>query len=318
MHRWLAVLLMTGCTTVYAQGYPTKPIKLIVPFPPGGPTDIVARPLALQLTESLKQPVIIENRAGAGGGIGAEAVVKSPADGYTLLVGTTGTQAINATLYKKLAYDPIKDFTPIAHVASAAIALVAHPSQAISSVADLIAAAKKVPGNFTFGSAGNGTPGHLTGEMFRSAAGIDIKHIPYRGSAPALTDLLGGQLALMFDPLQSVYSSIQAGKVKVLAISSAGRSSVLPAVPTFAEAGLANFEATAWWGVFGPANLPSTIADRLNSEIETIVQSAAFRDRLVPLGVQPAGGTRAALAQFQRNELQKWGKSVRDSGATVD
>ena len=318
MSRWLAMILVGSATGVFAQAYPTKPVRLIVPFPPGGPTDIVARPLALQLTEALKQPVVVENRGGAGGGIGADAVAKAAPDGYTLLMGTVGTQAINAALYKRLAYDPVADFTPIALIAAAPVALVAHPAQPFGTVADLIAAAKKAPGTITFGSAGNGTPGHLTGEMFRAQAGIEIRHVPYRGSAPALIDLVGGQLALLFDPLQSVLANIQAGKIKVLAVSSTARSPALPTVPTFAEAGLTAFEATAWWAVFGPANMPPPIADRLNAAIEQIVRSAEFRDRLVPLGVQPGGGTRAALSQFQRNELAKWGKLVRDSGATVD
>jgi tripartite-type tricarboxylate transporter receptor subunit TctC len=196
--------------------------------------------------------------------------------------------------------------------------LVANLSQPIHSIADLVAVAKKAPGSLSFGTAGNGTPAHLTGEMFRTASQIDIRHIPYRGSAPALTDLLGGQLALMFDPLQSVFASIQGGKIKALAIASATRSALLPNVPTFMESGVPNFEATAWWAVFAPANLPTPIADRLNAEIEKIIQSPEFRNRLTPLGVQTLGGRREVLAQFQTREIAKWGKSVRDSGATID
>ncbi|HVF63358.1 MAG TPA: tripartite tricarboxylate transporter substrate binding protein [Casimicrobiaceae bacterium] len=301
-----------------AQDYPNRPIRLVVPFPAGGPTDIVARPLAQYLGDALKQQVIVDNRGGAGGSIGAEAVAKSAADGYTLLMATVGTHAINATLYKKLAYDPQKDFTPIALVAAAPVALVAHPSAKVDSVAQLITRAKAEPGSISFGTAGNGTPGHLTGEMFKTASGADLKHVPYKGSAPALTDLVGGQIPLMFDPLQTALPHVQAGKLKLLAISSATRSPVAPDVPTFAEAGLKDFEATAWWGVFAPANLPAAIATQLNAEIDRVTRSDAFREKLVPRGVQVIGGSRESFAKFQQGELAKWGKAVRDSGASVD
>lgn len=314
------MLLMLALVPVsaMAQIYPTKPIRLVVPFPAGGPTDMVARPLAQYLSERLKQQVVVDNRGGAGGGIGAEVVARSPADGYTLLMATVGTHAINPSLYKSLAYDPVKDFTPIALVAAAPVALVVHPSVNVGSVAEFIARAKAQPGSINFGTAGNGTPGHLTGEMFRAAAGVDVKHVPYKGSAPAISDLIGGQIQAMFDPLQSVLPQVQAGKIKLLAISSSARSQAAPSVPTFAEAGLKDFEATAWWGVFAPANLPTDIATRLNAEIDAITRSDAFRQHLVPLGVQVIGGTREDFARFQQRELQKWGKAVRDSGASVD
>lgn len=303
---------------VLAQSYPTKPVRLVVPFPAGGPTDIVARPLAQALSEALGQQVIVDNRGGAGGSIGADIVAKSAPDGYTLLMATVGTHAINASLYRNLPYDPVKNFTPIALVAAAPVALVAHPSLPANSVGELIALAKKSPGSLGFGTAGNGTPGHLTGEMFKVAAQVDLKHVPYKGSAPALTDLIGGQIPLMFDPLQTSLPHVQSGKLKLLGVSSATRSSVAPNVPTFAESGLKDFEATAWWGVFAPANLPAPIATQLNAEIDRIVRSDAFRERLAPLGVQAMGGTRDAFAQFQQRELAKWGKAVRDSGASVD
>lgn len=312
------LLLSLAGTMALAQDYPTKPIRLVVPFPPGGPTDIVARPLAQFLSEALKQQVIVDNRGGAGGGIGAELVAKAVPDGYTLLMATVGTHAINATLYKTLGYDPIKDFTPIALVAAAPVALVVHPSVPVSSVAELIARAKSNPGSMNYGTAGNGTPGHLTGEMFRVVTGTDLKHVPYKGSAPAISDLLGGQIQLMFDPLQSVLPQVQAGKLKLLAVSSTTRSPAAPDIPTLAEAGLKDFEATAWWGVFAPANLPPAIAARLNTEIDRVVRTDAFRTRLVPLGVQVVGGSRDDFAQFQKRELAKWGKAVRDSGAAVD
>src|SRR6266849_5336038 len=305
------------CSTASAQTYPTKPIRMVVPFPPGGATDIVARPLAQMLAEELKQQVIVDNRGGAGGIIGADNVAKSAADGYSLLMATVGTHAINPTLYKKLPYDAVQDFTPIDLVAAAPVAIVVNPAQPIGSVRELIERAHRSPGSLNYGSAGNGTPGHLTGEMFKSAANVDLRHVPYKGSAPAITDLLGGQIELMFDPLQSVMAHIQSGKLRILAVSSATRSSVLPNVPTFAEAGLKDFEATAWWGVFAPANLPEALASQLNAAIDRIVRSAAFLERLGPLGVQPIGGSRADFAQFQKQEIAKWGNAVRESGATL-
>ena len=300
-----------------AQSFPDKPIRLIVPFPPGGPTDIVARPLAQLLGESLKQSVIVDNRGGAGGSIGAEAVARSSPDGYTLLMGTVGTNAINGALYSKLPYDPVRDFTPIALVASAPVAVVVNAATDIRSVKDLIAKAKANPGKLFFGSAGSGTPGHLTGEMFARAAGIKLQHVPYRGSAPAITDLLGGQIPLMFDPLQSVIQQVRSGKLRALAISSKKRSPALPGVPTLDEAGLKGFESTAWWAVFAPANLPADVTRKLRREIERVVHSDAFKQKLGNLGVQPST-TRVPLAEFQKSEVAKWSKAVRDSGAKAD
>jgi len=293
-------------------------IRLVVPFPAGGPTDIVARPLAQLLGEALKSTVIVDNRGGAGGSIGADAVAKSPPDGATLLMATVGTHAINPSLYKKLAYDPVADFTPIALVAAAPVAIVAHPSRLINNVAELVDGAKRSPGKLTYGTAGNGTPGHLTGEMFKSVAGVNFQHVPYRGSAPAVTDLVGGQIDLMFDPLQSVLSNVQGGKLRPLAVSSTHRSPLLPNVPTIAEAGYKDFESTAWWAVFGPANLPVDIATRYAECIGQIVHSEAFRSKLEPLGVVPTALGRADLADFQRREIIKWGKAVRESGATIE
>ncbi|HEY1325780.1 MAG TPA: tripartite tricarboxylate transporter substrate binding protein [Casimicrobiaceae bacterium] len=302
----------------HAQDYPTRPVRLVVPFPAGGPTDIVARPLAQFLSDGLKQQVIVDNRGGAGGSIGAELVAKSAPDGYTLLMGTVGTNAINATLYRKLAYDPAKDFTPIALVAAAPVALVVHPSLGVHGIAEFIALAKAKPGTITFGTAGNGTPGHLTGEMFRVTTGTDLKHVPYRGSAPAVKDLVGGQIDAMFDPLQTVLPYVQSGQLVLLGISSATRSPAAPDAPTFAEAGLEGFEATAWWGVFAPAGIPSEIAARLNAEIDRVVHTEGFRKMLEPRGVQLRGGPRDEFARFNAAELAKWGKAVRDSGATID
>jgi tripartite-type tricarboxylate transporter receptor subunit TctC len=301
-----------------AGGFPTRPLRLVVPFPAGGPTDIVARPLAQMLSDALGQQVVVDNRGGAGGSIAAEGVAKAAADGYTLLMGTVGTQAINAFLYKKLGYDPARDFTALGLAASAPVAVVVNANAPYANIAELIAAAKKQANSISFGSAGNGTPGHLTGELFAKAAGIDLKHVPYRGSAPAITDLVGGQIPLMFDPVQSVLAQVQGGRLRALAVSSKQRAPVLPQVPTLAEAGLRNFEAEAWWGVFGPAHLPPAVAQRLSSEIERIVRSDAFRDKLGSLGVVPMTASRESFADFHRAELAKWGKAVQDSGASVD
>ncbi|HJU23316.1 MAG TPA: tripartite tricarboxylate transporter substrate binding protein [Casimicrobiaceae bacterium] len=317
------LLVVASCAVVVATpaasaGYPDKPIRLVVPFPPGGPTDMVARPLAQFLGERLKQQVIVDNRGGAGGSIGAELVAKAPADGYTLIMATVGTHAINKSLYKHLPYDPVKDFTPITLVAAAPVALVANPKVPVNSVADVIALAKSKPGSLNFGSAGNGTPGHLTGEMFCTATGVKLGHVPYKGSAPAVADLLGGQTQLMFDPLQSVLPQVRAGRLKLLALSSKSRSPAAPNVPTFAEAGVKDFETTAWWGIFAPANLPPDIVKRLNTEINAVIASKGFQDLLVPQGVTVMGDTPEEFAKFQQAEIAKWGKAVHDSGASID
>lgn len=295
-----------------------KQIRIIVPFPPGGPTDIVTRPLAQMLGEAIKAVVIVDNRGGAGGTIGADAVAKSAPDGQTLLMATVGTHAINPTLYKRLPYDAVKDFTPIGLIAVAPVVVVVNPSLSVRNLNDLVALAKQKPGKLNYGSAGAGTPGHLTGEMFKTAAGINIQHVPYKGSAPAVTDLIAGQIDIMFDPLQSVLSNVQAGKLRALALSSKARSIVLPNVPTIAESGYSGFESTAWWAVFAPANLPPASATTLADEIKQIVSSNSFRSKLEPLGVIPTALTGSAFTEFHRAEMVKWGKAVHDSGATFD
>ena len=301
-----------------AQSFPAKPFRLVVPFPPGGPTDIVGRPFAQMLSEASGQSVVVDNRGGAGGSIGADVVAKSAADGYTLLIGTVGTHAINPALYRKLPYDATADFTPLGLLASAPVAVVVNPHAPFGSVAQLVVAAKKDPGGVAFGSAGNGTPGHLTGEMFAKAAGVELKHVPYKGSAPAITDLIGGQIPLMFDPVQSVLQHVKSGKLRALAVSSGDRSSVLPQVPTLNESGLKGFEATAWWALFAPAGLAPAIAAKLSADVRRIVETASFRDRLLEVGVQTPVGPARAFAEFQRAEITKWGRAVRDSGVTLE
>jgi len=312
----IAAILAAAALPLSAQ-YPDKPIKLVVPFPPGGPTDIVARPLAQALGTALKQAVIVENKGGAGGSIGADLVAKSAPDGYTLLMGTVGTNAINGALYAKLPHDPVKDFTPIALVASSPVTLVVNPLSEYKSAAEYVAAAKANPGKVAFGSAGAGTPGHLTGEMFATGAQVQLQHVPYKGSAPAITDLLGNQIPSMFDPLQSVIPHVRGGKLRALAISGKTRSAALPDVPTFAEAGVNGVESRAWWAVFGPANMPAEVAARLRAEIEKVAKSDAFRDQLGAIGVQ-TNTEGVALGEFQRQEVARWQKAVRDSGAKAE
>ncbi|HXF78057.1 MAG TPA: tripartite tricarboxylate transporter substrate binding protein [Usitatibacter sp.] len=312
----LAAALSLATLGAFAA-YPDHPIKLIVPFPAGGPTDIVARPLAQELGKALGESVVVENRGGAGGSIGADLVAKSSPDGYTLLMGTVGTNAINGALYSKLPYDVVKDFTPVALIASSPVVLVVNPKAPYKTLADYIAAARTKPGAVAFGSAGAGTPGHLTAEMFATAAHVKLQHVPYKGSAPAINDLLGFQIPSMFDPLQSQIAHIKAGTLRALAVSGTSRSPVLPQVPTFAESGVKGVESRAWWAIFGPANLPKAVTARLRREIDRIVKSPHFHDELGAIGVQ-TNTEGVPLPEFQRKEVAHWQKAVRESGAKVD
>jgi tripartite-type tricarboxylate transporter receptor subunit TctC len=270
------------------------------------------------LDEKANVTIVVVNHGGAGGSLGAEDVAKASPDGHTLLMGTVGTQAINASLYKHLPYDPIKDFTPVALVATAPVTIVVHPSLTVNSVTDLVALAKRMPGKLNFGTGGAGTPGHLTAEMFKAVAGIEIQHVPYKGGGPAITDLLAGNIQMMFEPLQSLLPHIKAGKIRAIAVSSKTRSPAISDVPTIAESGYPDFEATAWWGIFGPAGLPAAAVNTLSGNIKQVVTSDAFRSVLEPLGVQPTFRDSAALAAFQKSEVVKWGNAVRASGASVD
>lgn len=298
-----------------AERYPSKPIRMVVPFPAGGPTDIVARPFGLLLGNALKQSVVIDNRGCAGGSIGAAAVASAAPDGYTLLVGTVGTQSINPYLYKKLSYNPQKDLTPLATIASAPVAIVVNAATGIGSLADLVSQAKAKPGAMNYGSAGNGTPGHLTAAMFCTAAGIRLAHVPYKGSAPAVTEVIGGQIPVMFDPLQSVLPHIQSGKLKALAVTSLQRSPVLPDTPTVAELGYPDFEAIAWWALYGPAGLPDAVSKQLVTQTQRIVQSAEFNSKISSQGLHPLS---VPLASFQQSESTKWGTAVRATGITIE
>lgn len=312
----LVVAAIACCAS--AQTYPAKPIRLVVPFPPGGTTDILARDVGQKLTETLGQSVVIDNRPGAAGNIGAGIVAKSAPDGYTLLMGTVNTHAINPSLYLNIPYDNIKDFAPVILVARVPNVLEVNPGVPVYTVADLIKLAKEKPGQLNFASSGSGTSIHLSGELFKTMAGVSMVHVPYKGSAPAVADLVGGQVQLMFDNLPSSLQQIKAGKLRAIAVTSAQRSPALPDIPTIAESGLPGFEATSWFGVLAPAGTPPAIIDKLNAEIDKWLQSAGGKTQLLEQGALPAGGTPQQFATYIQSETEKWAKVVKVSGAKVD
>jgi tripartite-type tricarboxylate transporter receptor subunit TctC len=303
-----------------AQGpsYPKQPITLVVPFVAGGPTDGMARVLAQKLGERLGQQVIVDNKGGAGGNIAAEFVAKAPADGYTLFFGTTGTMAINPSLYAKLRYDPLKDFAPVSLMATTMNVLVVNPQVPARNLAELIKLAKAKPGELTFGSAGNGSSNHLSGELLRSTAGIQINHIPYKGSAPALVDLLGGRLTMMFDTIAQETQNISGGKVRALAVTGPKRSPLLPDVPTAQEAGLKDFDVTIWYGVLAPAATPAPVVDRLNREIVAIMSTDDMKQLMQSEGAEAHPTSPAEFAALIRRDLAKWAPVVKGSGARID
>lgn len=320
--NWLrAVLFVFGaCVACVAQShdYPSRPIRIIVPFAAGGTTDLLARHIGQTMSEALHQQVIIENRTGAGGSIGADLVASSKPDGYTLLMGSVATHAISPNLYSKIPYDPVKDFAPIILLAKMPNLLVVHPSVPASSVAQLIALAKAKPGTLAFASAGNGTTMHLAGELFKKMAGVDMIHVPYKGNAPALTDLVGGQVQVMFDNIAVPLKQVRAGKLRALAVTGPARSPVLPELPTLSEAGLSGYNITTWHGLYAPSGTSPEIIERVNQEANKALATEQIRRRLTDQGIEPAGGTPGEFAAFVRAELVKWGKIVRESGARVD
>ena len=302
-----------------AQSYPAKPIRFVVPFPPGGPLDIMARGVGQKMQEAWGQPVVVENRPGAGGGIGAELVAKAPGDGYTLLMGAVSTHAINPSLYAKIGYDPQKDFVPVALVAQVPNILVVHPSMPVQSVKELIAYAKAKPGSLSFGSGSTGSTGHLAGELFKTMAGVDMAHIPYKGGAPAMQDLLAGQTQLMFDNLANALGQVKSGKLRALAVTTAQRAPAVPELPTIAESGLPGFDLTTWFGVFVPAGTPPDIVAKLNAEIGKALASKELTERLAAMGTAPPeNNTPERFASFVRNEAAKYAQVVKESGARVE
>ncbi|MBC7780605.1 MAG: tripartite tricarboxylate transporter substrate binding protein [Proteobacteria bacterium] len=298
--------------------WPIRPIRFIVPFPPGGPLDITARLLGARMSETFGQPVLIDNRPGAGGSVGAELAARAAADGYTLLMGALSTHAVNPYLYPKLGYDPVRDFTPITLVANVPNVLVVNVAVKAESVKELIALARAQPGKLAFGSGGSGSGGHLAGELLKTSAKIDITHVPYKGSAPAVVDLLGGQLTLMFDNLASALPQIKAGRVRALAVTTVRRSGFVPELPTMQEAGVAGFDISTWFGVFAPAKVPSVIVERLQREIVRILQLADMRERLAAFGAEPVGNTSDEFAAFIKAEQPKYARIIRESGAKAD
>ena len=304
-----------------AEGYPNKPVRLIVPFPAAGTTDLLARAIAQKLSEALGQQFVVDNRPGAGGNIGSEIVAKAAPDGYTLLMGTVGTHAINQSLYAKMPYDNVKDFVPVVLVAGVPNVLVVNPGVPVKSVADLVALAKERPGMINFASSGNGTSIHLSGELFKTMTGTQITHVPYKGSSPALTDLLGGQVQIMFDNLPSSLPHIKSGKLRAVAVTSSKRAPALPELPTIAESGiasLAGFEASSWFGILAPAGTPRDIVQRINAEANRALQSPDMKDKLLSQGAEAVGNSPEFFADYIRSETVKWAKVVKDSGAKVD
>jgi tripartite-type tricarboxylate transporter receptor subunit TctC len=298
--------------------YPAKPVRFIVPFPPGGGTDILSRALAQKMSEALGQPFVIDNRPGAGGNIGADLAAKSAPDGYTLVMGQTSNLAVNPTLYSKLPFDPIKDFAPVTLVIEAPLIVLVAQTSPIKSVRDLIAEAKAKPGGINFASPGNGTVGHLVGEMFKRQAGIDMVHVPYKGAAPALTDLLGGRVTVYFASGPVAMGQIKGGKIRAIAVTSRIRSPLLPEVPTVAESGLPGFDASSWYGVLAPAGTPKDIVAKLNAVAVKAMREPELRKQMSGEGGEPIGDTPEHFSAFITSETAKWAKVVKESGARLD
>ena len=320
------LLIATGliATQAYSQtAWPAKPVKIIVPFAPGGTTDLLARAMAPELSKAFGQSFIVENKAGAGGNVGADAVAKAPADGYTLLMGTVGTHGINVALYDKMPFDPVKDFAPVTLVAGVPNVMVMNTEKAkalgINTVADFVKYAKAHPGKLNMASSGNGTSIHLAGELFKSMSGTYLVHFPYRGSGPALLDMVGGTMDVMFDNLPSALPQIKAGKLKALAVTSAQRSVVLPDVPTIEEAGkLKGFDASSWFGLLAPAGTPPDIVNRIQQEVAKSLSSPAVKEKLLAQGAIPGGNSPQDFAKMIASEIKKWAQVVKASGAKVD
>ena len=307
-----------GCNGVWAQAYPAKPIKIVVTFPLGGAPDILARLFGAKMQENWGQPVVVDNRPGAGGNLGADYVAKSPADGYTLVMGTVGTHAINPSLYSKMPYDPLRDFAPVILVAQTPNLLVVNNSVPAKTVQELVAYARANPGKVNFGSPGIGTSIHVSGELFNTMAGVKTVHVPYKGRQFAIPDLLAGQIQMMFDNMPSALPVAREGKLRALAVTTAKRHPAAPDIPTMSESGLPGFEATSWFAVYAPAGTPADVLTRLNAEMNRVMTLADVKEKLANIGLDVVGGTAEALGAYTRSELAKWAKVVKDSGARAD
>ena len=314
----VVVAALSCAPALHAQTYPAKPVRMVVPFPAGGATDIVGRLIAQKLTESWGQQVIVDNRGGAGGTIGSEAVAKSPPDGYTLLVGTSSTHAVAPSIYPKLGYDPVRDFTPVTLIANATILLAVHPSLPARNVRELIALAKKQPDALSFASSGNGGISHLVGEQFKSVAGVQMLHVPYKGDSPALVDLVSGQVHLMFGTAVSFLPYVKSGRLNALAVTNPKRSPIAPAVPTVAESGLPGFQALQWFGIFLPAGASKDVVAKVNGDVVKSLKLSDIRERMTSLGAEVVGSTPEQFAAFQRADTAKWAKVVKQSGAKLE
>jgi len=317
LKQTLCILALIFAATASAQSFPTKPIKIIVPFPAGGTVDFFARVISTKLSDALGQSVLVENRAGAGGNIAAEAVAKAAPDGYTLLMGSE-IIAINTSLYSKIGYDPVKDLAPITLVGTVPNILIVHPGLPVNSVNDLIALAKKTPGKISFASTGQGTSTHLSSELFKLMANIDMLHIPYKGGPPAIADLISGQVNMMFINMPTGITHVRSGKAKIIAVSSIKRVSQLPDVPTVDQAGVKGFETSAWSGLYAPAGTPADIINRLNAEVVKILKQPSVREQLMAQGAEPVGDTPEEFSRFTLAEISKWAKIIKISGAKVD
>ncbi|NML62999.1 tripartite tricarboxylate transporter substrate binding protein [Massilia sp. RP-1-19] len=301
-----------------AQGWPTKTVTVVVPWPPGGPSDIAARPLSKSLTETLGQSFVIDNRAGGGGNIGTAAVTRATPDGYTLLITSSAPIVINPSLYKKMTFDPLKDLAPVTNLLRVPLVLVAGPSVPAKNLKELMAFIKSKNGQFSYASSGSGTPQHLTSELFASVTKLNMTHVPYKGSAPAIADLLGGHIPIMFDSTIAIMPHIKSGKVRPIAISSAQRSPLLPDVPTFAEAGVRGIESYAWYGLFAPAKTPKDVIAKINAETVKIMKQPEFTKIRAETGSDFVGDTPENFGKFVHAEAARWSKVVKESGATVD
>jgi tripartite-type tricarboxylate transporter receptor subunit TctC len=308
----------TASGPLSAQAYPAKPIKLVIPFPPGGPLDLAGRAIGQKLQEAWGQPVVVENRPGAGGNIGADAVAKAAPDGYTLVMGALSTHAVNPHLFAKMPYDALKDFAPVTLVAITPNVLVVNAAVPANTVGELVALARASPGKLSFASGSNGSAGHLAGELFKTLSGIDIVHVPYKGGAPALQDLLGGQVQFMFDNLANSMAQMKAGKLKAFAVTTSKRSALAPELPTMAEAGVTGFDISTWYGILAPAGTPPEVVRKLNGEIVNILGSEDMREKLRAQGAEPAPTSPEQFATFIRAEWSRYAKIVKDSGARVD
>ena len=316
--RWIAAVAIAAAAPAFAQGYPTRTVRLIVPFPAGGGSDVIGRIVAQKLTERFGQQVIVDNRAGAGGSIGTEAAVKSAPDGYTMVLASTSEIAINPSLYSKLTYDTLKDLTPVALVASTPMVVIVHPSMPLNTVRDLVALAKSKPGEINVASAGTGTITHLSGELLRSMAGVTWTHVPYKGAPPALTDLASGQVQVMVSSLPAAMAFIRAKRVRPIAVSARERAASLPEVPTVADTGVPGYDVEYWYGVFVPAATAKDVVTRLADEIALSLKAADVAANLANQGAAPGSLGQSQFAEFVATEAQKWSKVVKASGARAD